>query len=284
MKLAEKSRECFRGEFCPCCGQRLAGEALKKAEASFLSRKNQEISEIQREISEKETEKAEGEEGLRKLEKAIDGVLKTQAERQQEAETIRKDYVQRTEALQEKIRQLQRLLTQNPSQKLQREKEAEIAQDLRAISRELSKKDLIREAEKRLLSLQEDEKKKTQALTYLDGQLQLLEDFQRYKVLTLEEDLNSHFHLARFRLFRRQVDGSLEPRCDVTYEGVPYSDLNTGMRINLGIDIIRSLSLYYGVTVPLFVDNSESITRMEKPLGQVIRLAVSDRDPVLRLE
>ena len=65
-------------------------------------------------------------------------------------------------------------------------------------------------------------------------------------------------------------------------DGVPYSSLNNGMKINVGIDIINALSRHSGVTVPLFVDNAESVTNLEKADAQVIRLVVSADDKKLR--
>ena len=80
------------------------------------------------------------------------------------------------------------------------------------------------------------------------------------------------------------LGGGVGACCVEMPEGAPYGNLNTGARINLGIDIINTMSRHYGVRVPLFVDNAESVTQLEPGLGQVIRLVVSPRDSVLRLE
>ena len=69
----------------------------------------------------------------------------------------------------------------------------------------------------------------------------------------------------------------------MVYEGVPYMNVNNGQRINLGIDIINTLSMAYGVKVPLFVDNAESVTRLEHCCSQIIRLVVSENDKELRV-
>ncbi len=66
-------------------------------------------------------------------------------------------------------------------------------------------------------------------------------------------------------------------------DGVPYSDLNNAARINVGLDIIEALSEHYGVSVPVFVDNAESVTRPQEIASQVIRLAVNENDKELRL-
>ena len=49
------------------------------------------------------------------------------------------------------------------------------------------------------------------------------------------------------------------------------------------IDIINTLSRHYGVTVPLFVDNAESVTCLEPSLAQVVRLVVSESDKEVRM-
>jgi len=49
------------------------------------------------------------------------------------------------------------------------------------------------------------------------------------------------------------------------------------------LDIINALSTAYGVHVPLFVDNAESVTRLEESDSQIIRLVVSENDKELRV-
>ena len=69
----------------------------------------------------------------------------------------------------------------------------------------------------------------------------------------------------------------------MVHEGVPYNGVNNGMKINLGIDIINTLSCAAGVRVPLFVDNAESVTCLETSASQIIRLVVSENDKELRV-
>jgi hypothetical protein len=59
--------------------------------------------------------------------------------------------------------------------------------------------------------------------------------------------------------------------------------VNNGMKINLGIDIINTLSAAYGVRVPLFIDNAESVPNLEHCHSQRIRLVVSENDKELRV-
>ena len=112
----------------------------------------------------------------------------------------------------------------------------------------------------------------------------MCEDFTRYKVERVSSAVNGRFDLVSFRLFAEAINGSLSDCCDPLVDGVPYSDLNSAMQINAGLDCIRTLSEFYGVSVPLFVDNAESVTKLYNLDTQVIRLVVSENDKELRCE
>lgn len=118
----------------------------------------------------------------------------------------------------------------------------------------------------------------------LERQLYLTEEFVRVKVRMLEEKINSKFQLARFKLFAEQVNGGLTECCEVQYNGVPFRSLNNAMRINIGLDIIRTLSKHHGITAPIFVDNAEAVVELLPVDAQVIKLVVSGKDKKLRVE
>lgn len=114
----------------------------------------------------------------------------------------------------------------------------------------------------------------------------LCEEFTRVKVAMLEEQINSKFSVARFRLFESNLtnDGITEC-CDTVFEGVPFNDLNNAARINVGLDIIKTLANHYGVCAPVFVDNAEAVTRLlDLDFIQVIRLVVSAEHKELSVE
>ena len=100
----------------------------------------------------------------------------------------------------------------------------------------------------------------------------------------LEERINAKFSMARFKLFKTNINGGLEECCEVTVDGVPYNSLNNAARINVGLDICSVLSLHYGVVLPCFVDNAESVTHILDTPAQQIQLVVSPQDETLRIE
>ena len=147
----------------------------------------------------------------------------------------------------------------------------------------ISKESLLDYSKQRVEQLREDAKNAAECLEAVEKMLFLMDEYSRYKTRFVEDSINGLFRIARFRLFREQANGGVEDRCDVVYDGIPYISVNNGMKINLGIDIINTLSVAYGVRVPLFVDNAESVTNLENCNSQIIRLVVSENDKELRV-
>ena len=52
---------------------------------------------------------------------------------------------------------------------------------------------------------------------------------------------------------------------------------------NIGVDICDTLSKHFGKSIPLFIDNAESITEIPETDAQQIRLVVSENDKKLRI-
>jgi hypothetical protein len=90
--------------------------------------------------------------------------------------------------------------------------------------------------------------------------------------------------MARFKLFNTLVNGGIDPCCETVYDGVPYSNLNNGARLNIGLDIINTLAEHYGFAPPVWLDNAESVVNILPTKGQQIRLIVSAADKKLRIE
>lgn len=119
----------------------------------------------------------------------------------------------------------------------------------------------------------------------LEEKLFIMEAFIRAKVSLLENKVNDMFKLAKFKLFDVQVNGGLSECCEVTYQGVPWNaGLNNGAKINIGIDIINTLSDFYGLTMPVFVDNAESVTKLINSSSQVIKLIVNENSKQLTVK
>ena len=141
-----------------------------------------------------------------------------------------------------------------------------------AIAKEpVLKSDLARVAE-----LETAYKEAAQKVADVERMESILAEFNRTRIERIEGRINGLFSLTRFRLFETQVNGAEVETCDAMVGGVPYDSLNNAMRVNCGLDIIETLSAHLGISVPIVIDNAESINHIEETHGQQIRLYVSD--------
>ncbi|WP_289049858.1 ATP-binding protein [uncultured Acidaminococcus sp.] len=138
---------------------------------------------------------------------------------------------------------------------------------------------------KRIQELLQSDGQLAQRQADLERKLALLDDFSKAKMDMVNEKCNKEFEHVRWTMFRPNVTNSgYEACCEATWDGVPYKDLNTGCRINAGLDVIRTLAKRAGKTVPIFLDNAESVVKLLPTDAQVIRLVVNDADKTLRVE
>lgn len=137
----------------------------------------------------------------------------------------------------------------------------------------------------RIETLRDEQKEIGQKVADQEQILYLFEEFIRFKLDKVSKTINSHFKTVNFKLFEMQLNGGMKDCCECTVNGVPYSTLNSGHRIVAGLDIIQSLSELYGVSVPIFVDNAESLNDFNVPDmdTQLILLSVSE-DKQLKVE
>ena len=155
---------------------------------------------------------------------------------------------------------------------------------------QLKTKIFIAESQKeRIAELTAREKELSRQYEELERGIYLCEVFTKTKVKLMDDKINSKFKTVRFRLFQEQLNGGIKDDCEVmipTEDGrmVPFTFANNAARINAGLEIIDTLSKHWNLTMPVFIDNAESVTRLLKMDTQVIRLVVSEPDKKLRLE
>ena len=99
-------------------------------------------------------------------------------------------------------------------------------------------------------------------------------------VKALSKMINSKFQGLTFKLFENQVNGGVKETCEISYDGVPYTSLNTGHRIIVGCEIIKVMQKHFGIKVPVWIDNAECLSNGNIPEfdGQRIILKVSDKE------
>lgn len=285
------------GVCCPTCGQALPADQLAEAHRAYEADKQMRLHKIEEEADRLKKMKASAEEQIALYEADIERDLKRVAELESEIAdagkaiteiTDMEGYKDTAESLSTWINQLQeemRVLREDSytASKELRDKIAEVNTEISAAMATVGKESALVYAKGRIADLQAEAQTAAEKLQSIEKLLFLLEEFTRYKTSFVEDSINGLFRIARFRLFREQANGGIEDRCDVVHDGVPYICVNSGAKINLGIDIINTLSKAYGVSVPLFVDNAESVTNIETTDSQIIRLVVSETDKELRV-
>lgn len=309
---------------CSLCGQKLPADKIEQLKTDFEERKTKakedsfrKLADAKRNFIEQtnsnmENIKSKGFEQKR----IIEDLTKKNAELQQSIESLEKQEQETLAKKEELSKQLSQLpeeadYSQNEEyaklkaehdevlakiEKLESEGADSVVDELKAEKSDLqaqlnevnaiiAKASMNVEIDERIAQLQAEQKEIGQKVADQEQMLYLLEEFIRFKLNKVSESINSHFKTVNFKLFETQLNGGLKDCCECTVNGVPYSTLNSGHRIVAGLDIIRSLSDLYGVSVPIFVDNAESLNEFNVPDmdAQLILLTVSE-DEQLKVE
>lgn len=158
------------------------------------------------------------------------------------------------------------------------ERKADIQSKIDECNKVLNEKSEVEKKKSRIEKLKAEEKRVSTLIAELEGHKFMLERFTVAKVNLLEDSINSQFKYVRFRLFEENITNEgIKPTCIALINtNGSYVDFNTNGnsagKINAGIDVITSLSRFYEVTAPIFVDNAESVTDLADTDSQVIRL------------
>ena len=187
------------------------------------------------------------------------------------------DYIKAQEAIQSLEAQIEELRKETPDNTEAEARRDVIRDEISDIEAQIKAADNTKVKE-RIAELEEEQKSIGQKIAEQEQMIDLTESFIRAKMNMISEKINEKFKVVRFSLFDIQINGGLKETCECTVNGVPYSSLNNGHRIIAGLDIIRSLSELYGVSAPVFIDNSEAISAGNFPDmdTQIIHLIVTD--------
>lgn len=293
-KYQEVKAEIWNGKtVCVACGQTIPAEQIEQARENFNLDKSNRLSEINakghqkcsKEIIEKtKAEIAEQEKAVEDFTSEIDSL---QAEIQAIQETIVSfpPFTETVEYAQIKA-EIERVKEQQNNDNISRWEaikgiQDEIADKTAQIEALQNQKSLFKLAEmqkKRIAELAESEKQLSGEYEKLEFGVYLCELFTKTKVKMLTESINQKFRNVRFRLFTEQINGGISDCCDVLVpcaEGlIPYQSANNAGKINASLEIMDTLGTHYGVTMPIIIDNAESIIKPVETQAQKILLYV----------
>lgn len=287
----------FNKESCPTCGQALPADKQEILEAEFNTNKSKKLEEWKGLIESAVKLKANYEEQQEIMVSKIDS-LTTEASQYNDAYNVKfKEYEAYSEPNLEDdpvyadLKAQLFLLEIDDEPGADTEELTKLDEELSSmkskkatLETELNKFNLIDDINHRILELESQQQKLVAEKNALDEASFLMDEFIKAKVNMLEENINSKFKLARFKMFNVMLNGNIEECCETTYKGVPYRSMNNAARINVGLDIINVLTSYYKVNAPVFIDNAEAVTEFVPVNSQTIKLIVDESKPQLTVE
>lgn len=279
---------------CPTCGQILPKDqledAVKKAKldksnrlenikkqgnsnkSNYIELKektkslNTEINSLKEELSSLENDKDEIYEKLFKIKKQADAYQDNfqYQKKRKEKENIKESIQKIKDNNQDAVNKVNTKISENEN-------------EIESLQSKLSKINQYNSGQKRIEELKIEEEKLAEKYQELEKEKYLCEQFEKTRAEMLEEKVNDKFKLAKFKLFEKNINGTIEPTCRTIYKGVPYNtNLNNGHKIIVGIDIINTLSDHYEFRAPIFVDNMESVTQEIYSESQLIKLTAKE--------
>lgn len=163
--------------------------------------------------------------------------------------------------------------------------ENELRQQLSGCEQKIAESNTEKD-EQRLEELRAEQRTQEQNKTNAEKILDLLDELDKTKNETLSDSINSHFSLVKWKLFELNKSGGYKSVCIPTVNGksILTTMSNKGNRILGRVDICNSIQKISGMSVPIILDDSESLDSTNKKKvaemvdSQLIMLIVNDSE------
>lgn len=285
---------------CPYCGNEYKEDKKEQLKADFAKHKADSLKTItdngnmykKRLDKEKttleslKTELPQHNESLEMLNTAIADLEKQLSELPQEIDvTATEEY----KALEQKIAEKEQAMHKaNDISTIKAElksQETALRQQLAECESKIAKSDTAAD-EQRLEELKQTKIDSEQNKANAEKILDLLDELDKAKNEALTEAVNSHFSLVKWQLFEYAKNGNYKSCCIPTVDGksILTTMSNKGNRILGRVDICNSIQKISGISVPIILDDSESLsTENQKKVAemvdsQLIMLIVNDSE------
>lgn len=305
-KNAEVYQEPAIESVCPTCGQPLpeaqVNEARAKAQRVWNERKVAALQAIQEraEISKQNingfAEQNEQDAAQDKTDAARLQVLREQMTADEaKISDLRtpEQVLQADEEYQAACKQRDELLSalNTPKTTQPDSRQERIADIKRQIAERMSKRDELtvrlagRETNKRIdqerARLEERQSVLADIIAQAEGVEQQISDYRKAKIMAVENGVSDLFTMVRWKMYEPNLtnDGEKEI-CQAIIDGIPYDQQNRATQVNAAIDIVNGFTRAYEVSLPLFIDNAESVTDIIPTNGQCITMTVVKGSPL----
>ena len=294
-ELTEQNKECkarvFTGEKCAYCGQELPEDKLEEARKRFNEQKEKDHEYIvyqgksnkeylERTLKCIENLKAEIEKPLESMEK------KDKSELEAKLGDLRDFFVPynkttegaaKLSVIEEKRANLTVIPKQDNEALLNMKRG--LLDEIEANSKKLGMKDEYEKQVEKIKALQEELKNNSIELAKLEGKLAKVKEYEEEKAKIVSDRVNGKFEYVHIEMSETNKSGDIVPACVVKdNKGVNALVTNNASRVLCGIDIAIAFQNFYGLSMPLFIDNYELFSEDNQPdiNRQVVRMIVDN--------
>ncbi len=263
-------------KICQMCGQELPADKVELLIKNFESKKasaleseaergnkikflldseREYVTKLNEEIATHESEKKEQEAKLKDLESRLTALpVEIDVTGTDEYKALEQQIAEKEEAM-HKANDISAVKAELKSQ------ETDLRQQLSICENQIAKSDTAAD-EQRLEELKKTRLDSEQNKANAERILALLEELDKAKNKTLSEAINSHFELVEWQLFELAKNGNYKSVCIPKIDGksILTTVSNKGNRILGRVDICKSIQKISGISCPIFLDDSESLS------------------------
>lgn len=291
---------------CSYCGQEYPEDKKEQLRADFDSHKAEELKAItnngnlikckldenRKILEDLQKELPQHKESLEMLNTAIADLKKQLAELPQEIDvTATEEYKALEKQIAEKEEAMHKANDISAVKAELKSQETALRQQLAECESQIAKADTTAD-EQRLEELKQARIDSEQNKANAEKILDLLDELDKAKNESLTEAVNSHFGLVKWQLFEYAKNGNYKSCCIPTVDGksILTTMSNKGNRILGRVDICNSIQKISGISVPIILDDSESLsTDNQKKVAemvdsQLIMLIVNDSEKLEIME
>ena len=131
----------------------------------------------------------------------------------------------------------------------------------------------------KIANLQDELKANAVEVAKIEGKIAKAKEYEQERANIVNDKVSSKFNYVSIKMSELNKSGEFVPACIITdNDGVNALVSNNASRILCGIDISLAFQNYFGTSVPMFIDNAESVNEGNYPeIGsQVIKMFVDE--------
>lgn len=156
---------------------------------------------------------------------------------------------------------------------------------LKAHQEKLLQRTINCNTKKRINELEETSKSLTQDKVDCKHILSQIDMYKKDKINIVNDKVSGLFEIVKWKMYEQNVSNDGEKEiCQAIVFGVPYEEQNTATKVNASVDIINGLSKALNLSLPLFIDNKESVTNKISSNSQIIALEVQKGQKMITIK